>query len=187
MFELLTAYRRYDPAAKSRLEVLFLYPGVKALAFHRVAHALLRVRVPFLPRALCEFARFLTGIEIHPGARIGRNLIIDHGMGLVIGETAEIGDHVILYQGVTLGGTHVRPIKRHPTIQDRVVVGAGAKVLGAITIGEGSRIGANSVVVRDVPPRSTVVGIPGQILEGGIREGEELSHEKLNGRPGENR
>lgn len=179
MFGLLNAYVKYDPAAQSRLEVLLLYPGVKALFCYRVGHALWRWRLPLLPRLCCEWGRFLTGIEIHPGARIGKRLIIDHGMGTVIGETTEIGDDVILYQGVTLGGTNMVRAKRHPTLQSRVVVGAGAKVLGNIVIGEGSRIGANSVVVESVPPHSTVVGIPGKVLKHGIRQGDELCHDQI--------
>jgi serine O-acetyltransferase len=179
VLKLLDAYRKYDPASKSRLEVLFLYPGVKAVVLHRIAHRLHLLRVPFFPRALSELGRFLTGIEIHPGATIGRCFVIDHGMGVVIGETTEIGDYVLLYQGVTLGGTSLNHVKRHPTIEDHVVIGAGAKVLGAITIGTGSRVGANSVVVKDVPPHSTVVGIPGKVVEGGIGHGEELDHDHI--------
>ena len=179
MFSLLKAYRRYDPATKSYLEIALLYPGVKALVIHRAAHAIHRLGVPFFPRLLSEIGRFLTGIDIHPGARIGRRLIIDHGMGTVIGETSLIGNDVIIYQGVTLGGTHLKRVKRHPTLEDNVVVGAGAKVLGNITIGNGSRVGANSVVVDDVPPNTTVVGIPAQIVGKGIKKGEELSHEKI--------
>jgi serine O-acetyltransferase len=180
MRELLNAYVKYDPASRSRLEVLLLYPGVKAVALHRVAHALFRARIPLLPRALCEFSRFLTGIEIHPGAQVGRCLVIDHGMGVVIGETAIVGDHVLIYQGVVLGGTTLNRVKRHPTVGNHVVIGAGAKVLGAIRVGDGSRIGANSVVVRDVPPHSTVVGIPGRVIaNGGVENGEELSHDHI--------
>jgi serine O-acetyltransferase len=178
MWKLLRDYRRYDPAAQSILEILLLYPGVKAVLFHRIAHALYRARIPLLPRAISEFSRFITGIDIHPGAKLG-DVIIDHGMGVVIGETAEVGDGVIIYQGVTLGGTSLRREKRHPTIRARVVIGAGAKVLGAIEIGEGTRIGSNSVVVENVPPNSTVVGIPGRVIQRGIRVGEELSHEKI--------
>lgn len=178
MWKLVQDYRRYDPAARSSIEVLFLYPGIKALFFYRIAHALLKWGVPFLPRMICEISRFLTGIEIHPGAKLG-DVIIDHGMGVVIGETAEVGNGVIIYQGVSLGGTSLEAVKRHPTIRDRVVIGAGAKVLGAIEIGEGTRIGSNSVVVESVPPFSTVVGIPGRIIKRGIREGEELNHEKI--------
>ena len=153
-----------DPAATSRLEVALTYAGFHALLFYRLAHGLLRSRVPFVPRALSQFARFLTGIEIHPGARIGSGLFIDHGMGVVIGETTEIGDNVTLFQGVTLGGTGKQRGKRHPTIGSHVVVGAGAKVLGPIKIGDYVKIGANSVVLQDVPNHSTVVGIPGRIV-----------------------
>jgi serine O-acetyltransferase len=172
-------YRRYDPAAKSYLEILLLYPGIKAMFFYRIAHFLFRLKVPFFPRMLCEIARFLTGIEIHPGAVIGKGLIIDHGMGVVIGETTVIGNDVIIYQGVSLGGTSLEPTKRHPTIEDHVVIGAGAKVLGNITIGAGSRLGANSVVIDPVPPNSTVVGIPGRVIRRGVQAGEELSHELI--------
>lgn len=179
MFDLLNAYRQYDPAAKSRLEVLLLYPGVKALAFHRVAHALYRWGIPFFPRFVSEVGRFITGIEIHPGAKLGKRVIIDHGIGTVIGETAVVGDDVLIYQGVTLGGTDMVRAKRHPTIGNRVVIGAGAKVLGNILIGEGSRIGANSVVVDEVPPHSTVVGIPGKVLKRGIEKGKELCHDEI--------
>lgn len=179
MISLLKAYRRYDPATKSYLEIALLYPGVKALLFHRLAHRLFKARLPFLPRMVAEISRFITGVDIHPGAKIGKNLIIDHGMGTVIGETSVIGDNCIIYQGVTLGGTHLRRIKRHPTLEDHVVIGGGAKVLGNITIGEGSRVGANSVVIEDVPPNSTVVGIPARVVGKGIKTGEELSHEKI--------
>ncbi len=174
MLSLLDRYLRYDPAAQSRLEVLLLYPGVKALAFHRVAHALGAAGVPLLPRFLCEVSRFLTGIEIHPGARIGRGLIIDHGMGVVIGETAVLGDDCVLYQGVTLGATRLGKGKRHPTLGHRVVVGAGAKVLGAIVVGDDARVGANSVVTHDVPARVTVAGIPARNLEQKALEGLEV-------------
>jgi serine O-acetyltransferase len=180
VFSTIDAYKRYDPAAKSRLEILLLYPGIKAVALYRLAHFLHRIKCPLLPRLLSEVARFFTGIEIHPGARLGRNVIIDHGMGVVIGETAEVGDGVILYQGVTLGGTNLAAGKRHPTIGDRVVIGAGAKVLGNILIGKESRIGANSVVTKSVPERSTVVGIPGRVLNSrGIVPGEELCHDDI--------
>jgi serine O-acetyltransferase len=153
-----------DPAATSRIEVILTYAGFHALLFYRFAHWLSRKRVPFVPRALSQFARFITGIEIHPGAMIGSGLFIDHGMGVVIGETTEIGDNVTLFQGVTLGGTGKQRGKRHPTIGSHVVVGAGAKVLGPITIGDYVKIGANSVVLQDVPDHSTVVGIPGRIV-----------------------
>jgi serine O-acetyltransferase len=152
-----------DPAARSTLEVLLCYPGVHALALHRLGHRLWRAGWPTLARGVSHLSRFLTGIEIHPAARLGRGLFIDHGMGLVIGETTEVGRNVTLLQGVTLGGTSLKREKRHPTLGDDVVVGTGAAVLGAITIGEGSRIGAGSVVVRDVPPNSVVVGVPGKI------------------------
>lgn len=178
MFGLIRRYQKYDPAAKSFLEVALLYPGPKAIGLYRVAHRLHRLGVPFVPRLLSETGRFLTGIEIHPGATIGQGLIIDHGMGVVIGETAELGDDVIIYQGVTLGGTHLERRKRHPTIGDRVVIGTGAKVLGAITIGEGSRIGANSVILEDVPPNSTIVGVVSKRISRGIRPGEELDHDR---------
>lgn len=153
-----------DPAARSALEVVLFYPGFHARLAHRLAHALHRRGVPLLPRGIMHLARFLTGIEIHPGARIGRRFFIDHGMGVVIGETTEIGDDVTLYQGVTLGGTSTRRVKRHPTLRDRVTIGAGAKVIGAVVIGENVRIGAGSVVVTNVPPNATVVGVPGHIV-----------------------
>ncbi|MBC7385958.1 MAG: serine O-acetyltransferase [Cryobacterium sp.] len=178
MLKLLRDYRRYDPAAQSILEILLFYPGIKAILFHRIAHFLFDLRIPLLPRFVSELSRFLTGIDIHPGAQMGA-VIIDHGMGVVIGETAIVGNGVIIYQGVTLGGTSLRRERRHPTIGDNVVIGAGAKVLGAIDIGAGTRIGSNSVVVESVPPNSTVVGIPGKVIRRGIREGEELSHEQI--------
>lgn len=153
-----------DPAATSKLEVLLTYAGFHALLFYRFAHWLWKKRFPFLPRAFSQFARFVTGIEIHPGASIGSGLFIDHGMGVVIGETTEIGDNVTLFQGVTLGGTGKQRGKRHPTLGSHVVVGAGAKVLGPITIGDYVKIGANSVLLQDVPDHSTVVGIPGKIV-----------------------
>ncbi len=153
-----------DPAATSKVEVALTYAGFHALLFYRFAHWLLKKHVPFIPRALSQFARFITGIEIHPGATIGSGLFIDHGMGVVIGETAEIGDNVTLFQGVTLGGTGKQRGKRHPTLGGHVVVGAGAKVLGPIKIGDYVKIGANSVVLQDVPDHSTVVGIPGRIV-----------------------
>ncbi len=154
---------RNDPAARNLAEVL-LYPGLHAIVLHRLAHALHRRRVPFLPRLISQLSRFLTGIEIHPGARIGRGFFIDHGMGVVIGETAEIGDWVMLYQDVTLGGTGKQKGKRHPTLHDHVVVGVGAIVLGDITIGEGARVGGGAVVVKDVPPHATAVGVPARVV-----------------------
>ncbi len=152
-----------DPAARGvgAGEILASWPGVHALLSHRLAHALDEAGVPILPRAIANSARTLTGIEIHPGARIGERFFIDHGMGVVIGETAEIGDDVTLYQGVTLGGTGFATGKRHPTVQDNVTIGSGARLLGPITVGHGSKIGANSVVIHDVPPNCTVVGNPG--------------------------
>jgi serine O-acetyltransferase len=153
-----------DPAARSFLEVLLCYPGLHAIWGHRLAHWLWTHQLKLLGRWVSQVMRSLTGIEIHPGATIGKGFFIDHGMGVVIGETAEIGEEVTLYHGVTLGGTSLNKGKRHPTIGDRVVVGAGAKVLGAITIGSDSRIGANAVVVKSVPPNSVVVGVPGQVV-----------------------
>jgi serine O-acetyltransferase len=161
-----------DPAARSRLEVLLWYPGVHALALHRLAHRCWQAGWTTLARGLSHLSRFATGIEIHPAARLGRGLFIDHGMGVVIGETAEVGDNVTLLQGVTLGGTSLRREKRHPTLGDNVVVGAGAKIIGALTIGDGSRIGAGSVVVRDVPPNSVVVGVPGRVT---YRDGQRVA------------
>ena len=154
-----------DPAARNLLEVLLTYSGLHALIAYRIAHAFERWKIPVLPRLLMALARWITGIEIHPAAVIGRGLFIDHGTGVVIGETAVIGDHVTLFQGVTLGGTGKERGKRHPTLGDRVVVGAGAKVLGNITVGREAMIGANAVVVRDVPEHSTVVGVPGRIAK----------------------
>jgi serine O-acetyltransferase len=153
-----------DPAARSPLEVILTYPGFHALQFHRVAHALYLQRVPILPRSISHLSRFLTGIEIHPGADIAQGLFIDHGMGVVIGETAILGENCHLYQGVTLGGTSTRRAKRHPTLGRSVTVGAGAQVIGAITIGDNVRIGAGSVVVTNVPDNATVVGVPGHIV-----------------------
>jgi serine O-acetyltransferase len=155
---------REDPAAKSVLEIILCYPGFHAVLVHRLAHRLYEADIPILPRFLSQISRFLTGIEIHPGAKIGRRFFIDHGMGVVIGETSEIGDDVLIYQGVTLGGTGHEQGKRHPTIGNNVVIGTGAKVLGSIHIGNHVKIGAGSVVVRPVPDYSTVVGIPGRIV-----------------------
>lgn len=153
-----------DPAARNRLEVLLCYPGLHAIWAHRIAHWLWKRRLKLFARWLSQLTRGITGIEIHPGATIGRQFFIDHGMGVVIGETTEIGDCVTLYHDVTLGGASLEKTKRHPTIEDHVVIGAGAKVLGAITIGSHSRIGANAVVVKSSPPNSVVVGVPGQIV-----------------------
>ena len=169
---------REDPAAKSVVEILLCYPGFHAILAHRLAHKLYRWRLPLLPRVISQVSRFFTGIEIHPGARIGRRFFIDHGMGVVIGETAEIGDDVLLYQGVTLGGTGNETGKRHPTLGNHVVIGTGAKVLGSIRIGDHVRIGAGSVVVHPVPDYSTVVGVPGHVVR--TRNGEGvLEHGKL--------
>lgn len=153
-----------DPAARSRLEVILAYPGFHARQMHRLAHALYKRDIALLPRLIAHFSRMLTGIEIHPGAVIGEGLFIDHGMGVVIGETAIIGDDCHLHQGVTLGGTSTRRIKRHPTLGNGVTVGAGAQVIGAVTVGNGARIGAGSVVVANVPPNCTVVGVPGHVI-----------------------
>lgn len=165
---------REDPAAKSALEIFLCYPGFHAVLSHRLCHKLYRWHVPLLPRFISQITRFFTGIEIHPGATIGRRFFIDHGMGVVIGETTEIGDDVLLYQGVTLGGTGNEKGKRHPTLGNNVVVGTGAKVLGNILIGDNVKIGAGSVVVHPVPSHSTVVGIPGRVVrvrpEGGMLE-----------------
>ncbi|MDI6857694.1 MAG: serine O-acetyltransferase [Dehalococcoidia bacterium] len=158
------AARERDPAAVSNLEVVLAYPGFHARQLHRLAHTLYNRRIPLLPRLISHLSRFLTGIEIHPGAKIGEGLFIDHGMGIVIGETAEIGDNCHLYQGVTLGGTSTRREKRHPTLGNNTVVGAGAEIIGAVVIGENARIGAGSVVVTNVPPNATVVGVPGHVV-----------------------
>ncbi|GAC1388965.1 MAG: serine O-acetyltransferase [Vulcanimicrobiaceae bacterium] len=153
-----------DPAASSWLDVVLSYPGFHAITAHRINHVLYRAGVPVLPRFLAHIARFLTGIEIHPAARIGKGFFIDHGMGVVIGETTEVGENVTLYQGVTLGGTSLIHGKRHPTIGNNVTVGLNAAVLGAITVGENSRVGAGSVVVKDVPSNATVVGVPARVV-----------------------
>ena len=168
-----------DPAARSMLEVIFCYPGLHALWFHRLAHFLWCHKLRFLARFVSHIGRFLTGIEIHPGAKIGRRFFIDHGAGVVIGETAEVGDDVLMYQGVVLGGTTLDKGKRHPTIGNDVVMGTGAVALGAITIGDGARIGSGSVVVKSVPPGATVVGIPGRIVEDRHESLLNLEHGKL--------
>lgn len=168
--ETLRAYRQRDPAARSDLEVLLCYPGLHAVTLHRLAHSLWRHGFRLAGRCVSHFGRLVTGIEIHPGARLGRRLVIDHGMGVVIGETAEIGDDVYLYHQVTLGGTSSNPGKRHPTVGNNVIIGAGAKVLGDILIGENARIGANAVVVAPVPADTTVVGIPARPVERNSRK-----------------
>lgn len=164
-FDEIRQAQKKDPAAKSFLEILLLYQGLHALVYYRIGHFFYRIHFFFIARLISQMARFFTGIEIHPGAKIGKGLFIDHGMGVVVGETSIIGDNVLLYQGVTLGGTGLEKGKRHPTIGDNVVIGGGAKVLGNITIGDNSYIGANAVVIKDVPPNSTVVGIPGRITK----------------------
>ena len=153
-----------DPAARTTLEVLLCYPGLHAIILHRIAHGLFKRGWVVLPRVISNISRFITGVEIHPGAKIGRKLFIDHGMGVVIGETAEVGDNVTIYQGATLGGTGKEKGKRHPTIGDNVVIASGAKVLGPFKVGDNSKIGAGSVVLREVPPNCTVVGVPGRIV-----------------------
>lgn len=170
---------REDPAAKSILEIFLCYPGFHAIVLHRLSHKLYQARIPILPRFLSQVGRFFTGIEIHPGATIGRRFFIDHGMGVVIGETAEIGDDVLIYQGVTLGGTGKEKGKRHPTIGNNVVIGTGAKVLGNIRVGDCVKIGAGSVVVHPVPDHSTVVGIPGRIVRTRGEAVETLEHGNL--------
>lgn len=166
-----------DPAARSTIEVILTYSGLHAIWSHRIAHVLFKKNWHFAARALSQMSRFFTGIEIHPGAKIGRRLFIDHGMGIVIGETCEIGDDVTIYQGVTLGGTGKEKGKRHPTLHDKVLVATGAKVLGNIVIGENSKVGAGSVVLKDVPAESTVVGIPGKVvISNGIRVKDRLNH-----------
>ena len=155
----------HDPAATNFLEVLLTYSGLHAIIFYRIAHAMRKMGIPFFPRWLSQVGKFFTGIEIHPGAEIGECFFIDHGMGVVIGETTIIGNNVLLYQGVTLGGTGLQKGKRHPTLGSNIVVGAGAKILGNILIGDNSYVGANAVVIKDIPPNSTVVGVPGRITK----------------------
>jgi serine O-acetyltransferase len=169
-----------DPAARSYLEVILTYSGLHAIWSHRLAHALYKRKFYFLARVISQASRFFTGIEIHPGAIIGSRFFIDHGMGVVIGETCEIGDNVTLYQGVTLGGTGKEKGKRHPTIKDNVLISTGAKVLGSITIGENSKVGGGSVVLKEVPPNSTVVGVPGRVVvQNGRKIGRDLNHSDL--------
>jgi serine O-acetyltransferase len=175
----LAIIKERDPAARGTLEILLCYPGFHALVLHRISHRLWQSGLPLLPRLLSQLSRLLTGVEIHPGARIGRGVFIDHGMGVVIGETSVVGDQCLLYQGVTLGGTGKEHGRRHPTLMNNVVVGAGAKVLGAITVGANTRIGAGSVLLRDVAPDSTVVGIPGRVIhQSGVRI-DPLAHSAL--------
>lgn len=162
--ELIKAYQSKDPSAHSWIEIVLLYPGIRALFFHRIAHSLYRLKIPFFPRLISEFSRWISGIEIHPGAVLGKNIVIDHGMGVVIGETAIVGDGVLIFHGVTLGATHVKQGKRHPTVEAGAVLGAGSKILGDIVIGKNARVGANSVVLKGVPSGATVVGIPAKII-----------------------
>ena len=161
----LSAYKASDPAARSSLEIFILYPGLHATINHWLAHWLWRNRFRFLGRVVSQWSRFWTGVEIHPGAKIGKRLVIDHGMGIVIGETAELGDDVLLYQGVTLGGTGKDTGKRHPTIGNNVLVGSGAKILGPFTVGDGARVAANAVVLKEIPPGSTAVGVPARVVK----------------------
>lgn len=169
-----------DPSARSALEVVLTYSGLHAIWSHRLAHAFYKRKFYFIARVISQISRFFTGIEIHPGAKIGRRFFIDHGMGVVIGETCEIGDNVTVFQGVTLGGTGKEKGKRHPTVKDNALIATGAKVLGSITIGENSKVGAGSVVLKDVPPNSTVVGIPGKIvIQDGVRIKKDLNHRDL--------
>jgi len=181
MHEDIDAVFRHDPAARTVLEVVLTYPGVHAIWQHRFAHWLWERHLKLLGRIVSELSRFLTGIEIHPGARLGRRLFIDHGMGVVIGETTEIGDDVLIYQGVTLGGTSHSKEKRHPTIEDHVLISAGATVIGPVRIGRGSRIGAGAVVISSAPAYSTIVGIPGKVIEGESARHDvmELEHGRL--------
>ena len=173
LLETIRAYQKNDPAARSGLEVFFLYAGIHAMIDYRIAHWLHVHKLKFLARFVSQWSRLWTGIEIHPGAKIGRRLVIDHGSGIVIGETVEIGDDCLIYQGATLGGTGISQGKRHPTIGNNVMIGSGAKVLGPFTVGDNAKIAANSVVLRPVPPNCTVVGIPGHIVR---VEGAKLDH-----------
>ena len=179
IIEDINTIKEKDVAARSVLEVIFLYQGFHVLLAHRIAHKLRYWKIPFIPRMISQIARFFTGIEIHPGATIGKRFFIDHGMGVVIGETTIIGDDVLIYQGVTLGGTGNEHGKRHPTLGDNIVVGSGAKVLGNIEIGSNSRIGAGSVVVDSVPENSTVVGIPGRIVKQKLLIQGQLMHNRI--------
>ena len=162
--ETLTAYQARDPAARSKLEIFLLYPGVHAILYHRLAHFLYCHDLKFLARLVSQWSRFWTGIEIHPGAKIGRRFVIDHGMGIVIGETAEVGDDCLLYHGVTLGGTGKDHGKRHPTLGNNVMVSSGAKVLGPFTVGDNARIASNAVVLKEIPPNATAVGVPARVV-----------------------
>lgn len=181
MFDNIKAIFSKDPAARHIFEVIFCYAGLHAIWMHRIAHFFWKIKLKFLARVISTINRFLTAIEIHPGAKIGKGVVIDHGFGVVVGETAEIGDHVLIYQGVTLGGTSLEKVKRHPTIESDVVIGAGAKVLGNLVVGAGAKIGTMAVVVKDVPAGCTVVGNPGKIvkLASGARPPSPLDHNRL--------
>ncbi|MFH0817018.1 MAG: serine O-acetyltransferase [Candidatus Micrarchaeota archaeon] len=179
MFDDVKAVFKRDPAAKGIVEAVLFSPGLHAIIAHRIAHKMHKLGIPFLPRLISHLFRFLTGVEIHPGAKIGKSFFIDHGMGVVIGETSEIGNNVAIFQGVTLGGTGSHVGKRHPSLGNSVVVGAHATVLGPIKIGENSKIGAGSVVVHEVPPNSTVVGVPGKVLKQNGARIQSLDHEKV--------
>ena len=172
--EFLNIYKKKDPASRSYLEILICYPGLHAVFFHRISNFFWELNLKLIARIMSNISRFLTGIEIHPAVKIGKNLFIDHGMGIVIGETTIIGDNVSIYQGVTLGGTKWEKKKRHPTINDNVVIGAGAKVLGPILVGKNSKIGANSVVTKNVPSNSTVIGIPAHVINNPTGDGSEI-------------
>ncbi len=177
MFDDIKVIKERDPAARSYFHILLFYPGLHAILMHRVAHFFYKKKIPFIPFIMMIWSRFLTGIEIHPAAKIGKNIFIDHGMGVVIGETAEVGDNVTLYQGVTLGGNGKEKGKRHPTIGNNIVIGAGAKILGSFRVGDNVNIGANAVVLTDVPSNSTVVGIPGRVVK---QNGEKVKEDILN-------
>lgn len=182
LFEEIKNIKEKDPAAGSFLEIILCYSGFHALFAHRISHFFYKMKLGIVARFISQFARWVTGIEIHPGAKIGKRVLIDHGMGVVIGETTEIGNDVVIYQGVTLGGTSTKKCKRHPTLGNNIVVGCGAKILGAITIGDNSQVGANSVVIKDVPPDSTVIGIPAKIVKHQgkkIHERDSLNHNLL--------
>jgi len=169
--EFLYIYKKKDPASRSYLEILTCYPGLHAIFFHKISNFFWKLNLKLIARMISHISRFLTGIEIHPAVKIGKNIFIDHGMGVVIGETTIIGDNVSIYQGVTLGGTKWEKKKRHPTINDNVIIGAGAKVLGPISVGKNSKIGANSVVTRNVPSNSTVIGIPARVIDNPAGDG----------------
>lgn len=169
MMKILNSYQKYDPAAKSKIEILLLYPGLRAMALYRIAHAFYTAEFFFVARLISEIARLISGIEIHPGAKIGEDVVIDHGMGVVIGETAEIGNNVLIYHGVTLGGSALKAGKRHPTVRDNVVLGAGCKIIGPVTIGENVKVGANAVVLSDVRSFTSVGGVPARVLSSNNR------------------